>query len=257
MQDLRVTIVQTDIHWEDKEANWSNLASKFNMAGETDLIIIPETFNAGFTMSAKCVAEIMNGPSVLWMLEQSNKHDCVVCGSLVIKEEGNYYNRIVWAKPDGTTEHYDKRHLFTMADEHKHYAGGKHRKIVELNGWRINLQVCYDLRFPVFSRNRNDYDLLLYVANWPEPRRNAWSTLLLARAIENQCYTVGVNRIGEDGNGFTYSGDSVVVEPKGSVISSTKPYIDSVETVTLSWSELAEYRKKFPVGNDADEFELT
>lgn len=254
MQDLTITIVQTALHWEDKEANMASLEKHFDTIGQTDLIIIPETFNAGFTMNAANVAETMDGNTVAWLRDQAAKRDAVITGSMVIEEHGNYYNRMIWMRPDGTHAHYDKRHLFSMADEDQHFTGGNDRVFVELNGWRVFLQVCYDLRFPVWSRVLGECDLMIYVANWPEPRKNAWSTLLQARAIENQCYVAGVNRIGEDGNGFKYAGDSVVIEPKGTVISNTEPYVECVETVTLNWNDLAEYREKFPLADDADSF---
>lgn len=256
MQNLTVSLVQTPLHWEDWEANLTMLTQNLDGLGTTDLIVLPETFTAGFSMNVSRVAQTMSGEAVSWMKQMAARHHAVVAGSMVIAEHNTHYNRFIWMRPDGTLDYYDKRHLFSMAGEDEHFTGGRERKVVELKGWRICLQVCYDLRFPVWSRNRNDYDALIYVANWPEARRSAWNTLLLARAHENQCYVVGVNRVGKDGNDISYSGDSVAVDSRGTVISNIKPYEEGIDTVTLSWQELADYRTKFPVGNDADNVQI-
>lgn len=259
-RDLNVTIVQTTIHWQDARANRRHFGSLILdlQPNKTDIIVLPETFTTGFTMASEEMSEEMNGKTVGLLTELAATMHAVVCGSLIIREDGKFYNRLVWAQPDGTVKHYNKRHLFRMADEHLSFSGGEEPVIVEWRDWKINLQVCYDLRFPVFSRNRNDnrYDLAIYVANWPEARRHPWSTLLMARAMENQAYVVGVNRIGTDGKDISYSGDSAVIDPKGNVISTTKPYEESVETVTLSMQELNDYREKFPIGLDADDFTI-
>ena len=215
MQDLTVSVIQSELFWEDPEANREAFAKQIAGIENSDLIILPEMFTTGFSMRSNELAETMVGPSVAWMKAQARNSGAAINGSLIIKEEGKYYNRSIFTYQDGRVEHYDKRHLFRMADEHAHFSEGTERKIVELKGWRICLQVCYDLRFPVFSRNQNDYDLLIYVANWPEARADAWSTLLKARAIENQCYLIGVNRIGADTKGISYSGASVVLDAKG------------------------------------------
>jgi predicted amidohydrolase len=206
-------------------------------------------------MDAATLAEDMHGPTIGWMREEAAALGCVITGSLIVREAGHCYNRLVWARPDGTLEHYDKRHLFRVAGEQDHYAAGARRLVVDLKGWRICPMICYDLRFPVWSRNRGDYDLLLYVANWPQRRAHAWSTLLKARAIENLCYVAGVNRIGKDGNGATYAGDSVVLDFLGQLLSSEGGG-DRVETTVLDLESLRSYRASFPAHLDADRFEL-
>jgi len=278
MQDLTITIVQSALHWENIEANLEMFSEKLtSIEGPSDLIVLPEMFSTGFTMDSEKLAEEMGGRSMQWMAETAKKKNAVVAGSLVITENGKYFNRFVWMRVDGTYEVYNKRHLFRMMNEHKYYSAGDERLIVELNGWRICPLICYDLRFPVWSRNiqlaidsthkacpqekktQNPiqaYDVLLCVANWPEVRRFAWSQLLTARAIENQCYVLGENRVGSDGNEIEFSGDSAIVDAKGNIISSIQPFEENMETVTLSWLELETYREKFPQQLDADEFEL-
>src|SRR5690606_24430266 len=202
MQDLRITIIQTSLHWQDASANRTMFSEKLAAAAPaTDLIVLPEMFTTGSSMDAAGLAEDAEGPTLQWMKEEAVRYSAVLTGSVMVKEGDNYYNRLYWVRPDGTYEHYDKRHLFRMAKEHHSYTPGKEKLLVELKGWNICPLVCYDLRFPVWSRNTgSQYDLLLYVANWPKPRANAWSTLLQARAIENLSYVVGVNRVGTDGN---------------------------------------------------------
>jgi predicted amidohydrolase len=253
---LRVTVVQTELAWQDPAANRHRLAAHFRgLLGHTDLIVLPEMFSTGFSMDAATLAEDMHGPTIGWMREEAAALGCVITGSLIVREAGHCYNRLVWARPDGTLEHYDKRHLFRVAGEQDHYAAGARRLVVDLKGWRICPMICYDLRFPVWSRNRGDYDLLLYVANWPQRRAHAWSTLLKARAIENLCYVAGVNRIGKDGNGATYAGDSVVLDFLGQLLSSEGGG-DRVETTVLDLESLRSYRASFPAHLDADRFEL-
>lgn len=198
----------------------------------------------------------MDGPTVAWMAEMAKSTNAVIYGSLIIEEGGAYFNRGIWMRPDGTYTHYDKRHLFRMADETDHFSGGQERIIVELKGWRFLLQICYDLRFPVFSRNRGDYDVIVYVANWPEARRAPWSKLLLARAIENQAWVVGVNRVGVDANGIQYSGDSVLVDPYGEIKAAPRASREQFCNAVMQADVLPAFRKKFPVGEDADDFEL-
>jgi omega-amidase len=268
-KDLRVTIVQTDIVWEDIDANLASYSKNLDIIerSASDLIVLPEMFNTGFTMNASAVAEHMNEKTMEWMAKTASQKNCVVTGSMVIMVHGGkYFNRLIWMRPDGTYEFYNKRHTFRMAEENKTYSGGDKKLIVELAGWRICPLVCYDLRFPVWSRNTpqtpkgalNDtsYDCLIYVANWPERRSYAWRHLLIARAIENQAYVVGVNRIGEDGKGVGYSGYSVVLNPKGEPISGAKPNEEAIETVTISYKELENYRDEFPVSLDADKFRI-
>jgi omega-amidase len=257
MRDLRTTIVQTSLHWEDATANRQHFAGLLApLKGTTDLVVLPEMFSTGFTMRSRELAETMDGPTVKWMQEQACAIDAAIYGSVIVREGAAVYNRGLFVEPDAIVHHYDKRHLFRMADEHHHYAAGERRVVVEFRGWRILLQVCYDLRFPVFGRNRNDYDLALYVANWPEPRRHAWSTLLKARAIENLACVVGVNRVGPDGKGLPYSGDSVVLGPRGEELAAVPPGEEAVVHATLDGAALMAFREKFPAHLDADAFVL-
>ena len=259
MENLTVTLIQTALHWEGPEANRAMLEEKiWTIDQPTDVIVLPEMFSTGFSMKPENLAEKMNGETVKWIKEQAHKKNCVVTGSFICEEGGRYYNRLLWVNPDGTFAKYDKRHLFSMGDEHNHYAAGEEKVIVELKGWKICPLICYDLRFPVWARNTKEasYDALIYVANWPERRSYPWKTLLLARAIENQSYVVGVNRVGADGNDITHSGDSAVIDAKGEIISKTKANEEATETVTLSYSALAEFRKQFPAILDADQFDV-
>ncbi|NQY10803.1 MAG: amidohydrolase [Flavobacteriales bacterium] len=257
MQDLKVTIIQSSLHWENVAANLAEFDKKFELiVAETDLIVLPEMFNTGFSMQAEILAEEMFGKSMEWMLDAAIDKDCIVAGSLIIQDGSKFYNRFIWMRPDGTYEYYDKKHLFRMAREQLYFSAGDKRVIVELKGWRICLQVCYDLRFPVWSRNRNDYDVLLYVANWPERRNLAWKTLLQARAIENQAYVIGVNRVGKDGNDVTFSGDTVIMNPQGGYLAACIPNTEEICLKELSWQSLDDYRESFPVGMDADNFEV-
>ncbi len=258
MEDLKVTIVQSSLHWEDIDANITMFSKTLDgiVPETTDLIVLPEMFSTGFTMNAETLGEDMNGKAVRWMKKTAAKLKCVITGSLIIKDKGKHYNRLVWMRPDGTSETYDKRHLFRMGDETNHFAAGTKRITVELKGWKICPLICYDLRFPVWSRNTDTYDCLIYVANWPDVRSYPWRQLLIARAIENQAYTIGVNRIGVDGKDMDYSGYSAVMDPKGQIISATKPDKPSVEMVTLSRKALDDFRKAFPVAVDADKFEI-
>lgn len=259
MNDLKVTLIQSNLFWENKEKNLDQFSRKIDAITEpTDLIILPEMFSTGFSMNPKKLSEGMNGETVSWMKERARAKKCVVAGSFICEESGNFYNRLLWVNPDGSYSKYDKRHLFSMGDEHNHYAAGEEKLIVKIKDWKICPLICYDLRFPVWARNTHEsfYDVLIYVANWPERRSHPWKTLLLARAIENQAYVIGVNRIGADGNAITHSGDSAVINPKGEIISTTKANEEATETVALSYTELAEFRKQFPVMQDADKFEL-
>lgn len=256
MNDLRVTLVQTEQYWQDPEKNREQFARKLENPPKTDVILLPEMFPTGFTMEAEKCAESTNGSSVSWMKNWSHKHGIALTGSIITEEGGNYFNRMYWCPPDGKVEFYNKRHLFRMADEHHHYTPGRERKVVNYRGWRILLQVCYDLRFPVWSRSRNDYDAIFYVANWPTPRINAWDTLLRARAIENLCYVCGVNRVGSDGLDIPYDGHSVVIDPKGHTILEGPVREEWIKTTVLSKEELDRFRQKFPAYRDADEFIL-
>jgi predicted amidohydrolase len=260
MNDLKITIIQSNLDWENIDKNLEMFSSKINSIVEpTDLIVLPEMFTTGFSMQPEKLADTMDGRTVQWMKKQATNKNCVITGSFICVENGNYYNRLIWMKPDGSFSVYDKRHLFSMANEHKHYTAGNKKMTEEINGWKICPLICYDLRFPVWSRNTNadKYDVLIYVANWPERRNHPWKTLLLARAIENQCYVVGVNRIGNDGNEIYHSGDSAVINFKGEIISKTPAHDESVETITLQHNDLEEFRTQFPVLNDADGFHLS
>lgn len=257
MQDLRVTIVQSMLHWEDAEANRAMFEAKLAaLKGITDLVVLPEMFTTGFSMRSNELAEAMSGPTVHWMREQAEATGAAIYGSAIITDGKDYFNRGLFVKADGDVTIYDKRHLFRFADETDHYKAGEERVVVEWKGWRILLQVCFDLRFPVFARNRGDYDAILYVANWPEVRRYPWSQLLIARAIENQVYVVGENRVGMDGKGIHYTGDSVVIDPRGAVIGQVEPSQEGTATVTLDRNALEDFREKFPVAKEADDFEL-
>jgi omega-amidase len=258
MPDLKITTLQTHLHWEDPAGNLAHFSEKLDAIQETDLIILPEMFTTGFTMKPEQLAEESGGPGLQWMLEKAAQKKSVVVGSISVKEKGNYYNRLYWVKPDGSVSSYDKRHLFSMGKEHEHYRPGSQKMILDYKGWKICPLICYDLRFPVWSRNtiQEPYDLLIYVANWPEVRSYPWKQLLIARAIENQCYVAGINRIGEDGNKIMHSGDTLVLSPRGEVINHTAAHEDRIETVTLAHNTLAEFRKAFPVLNDGDGFRM-
>ena len=262
MQDLTVTLVQSMLHWEDAAANRATLAQKLaSLEGPTDLVVLPEMFTTGFSMDSARLAEEMDGPTLAWMTEQAQALNAAVYGSIIVREAGRYYNRGLFVGPEGLLAHYDKRHLFRMAQEQEHYSAGERRVVVPWRGWNILLQVCYDLRFPVFSRARStdhggDYHLSLYVANWPEARRYPWSQLLIARAMENLCHVVGVNRVGMDGKGIHYSGDSAAIGPRGEVLAQGAPGREEMLTVTLDRQGLEEFREKFPAHLDADPFSL-
>ncbi len=256
MQDLRVTLVQSHLHWEDAAENRALFTAKFkDLRGTTDLVVLPEMFTTGFTMRSRELAEGMDGRTVAWMHEQAHAIDAALYGSVIIREGDHCYNRGLFVTPDGTVTTYDKRHLFRFAKETDHYTAGTERVVVEWRGWRILLQICFDLRFPVFARNRGDYDAILYVANWPEVRRYPWSHLLIARAIENQCHVVGVNRVGQDGNGHLYSGDSAAIDPRGAV-TGLAPGAEGMLTTVFDRVALEHFRAKFPVAMEADGFEL-
>ncbi len=254
---LHITLIQPDIVWEDKAANLGHYENMLaTISGPRHVVVLPEMFSTGFSMAPEGLAEPMSGSSVLWMKAMAKQHRCILTGSLIIEEEGNYYNRMLWVQPDGHIIHYDKRHLFGYANEDQHYTGGETRVIAQVNGWRINLMVCYDLRFPVWARNRDaEYDVLLYVANWPEVRSLAWRTLLQARAIENQSFTVGVNRVGADAKGNNYSGDSSVFGPLGETIWQHS-HTEAIHTITLEKETLTAIREKLPFLKDADKFML-
>ncbi len=253
MQDLNITIIQSNLIWEDIESNISVFDEKIDSIGKkTDIIVLPEMFTTGFSMNAKNLAQEMDGISVAWLKDKSRSKEVDITGSMIIKEDGKYFNRLLWAKPDGTLLHYDKKHLFRMTGEEKVYSEGEEKLTVELNGWKIRPFICYDLRFPCWTRNFNKaYDVAVFIANWPEARSYHWEILLLARAIENQCYIIGVNRVGKDGNGYNYIGSSSVIDPAGNILF-RKQNKEFIHTAKLSYSVLQEYRKSFPAWMDAD-----
>ncbi|MBV2247582.1 MAG: amidohydrolase [Lentimicrobium sp.] len=261
-EPLSISIVQTPLEWAEKENNLDIFNRKLEpLAGQTDLIVLPEMFATGFVTDSQQIADPMNGRVMQWMATQAGKLSCVVTGSIAIIEKNKIFNRLVWMRPDGSYEVTDKRHLFRMANEHHHYTAGNNPLIVELKGWKVRALVCYDLRFPVWSKNRltngvHEYDLVYYVANWPASRIHMWDTLLQARAIENQAYCIGVNRIGADGNGIPHNGHSRVIDPKGRIILSAPEDKEFVGTKVLDYDQLAAYRKSFAVGLDWDEFHI-
>ncbi len=273
MSTLTITTIQSNLIWEEKSANLRMLEQKImGIEEKTEIVVLPEMFSTGFSMKPEQLAETMDGETVEWMKRVSRENGIVLTGSVIIEEEGNFYNRLIWMLPNGQYGHYDKRHLFAYGEEDKHYNAGSKRLIASVKGWKINLQVCYDLRFPVWARNRVfdsaktqespstpdrtlEYDVLIYVANWPERRSHAWKTLLCARAIENQCYVVGVNRVGSDANNIYYSGNSLIIDPLGQVLYHMADEED-VNTITLQKEVLEDTRAKFPFWKDADSFNI-
>lgn len=257
MSTLKITTFQAYLFWENIEKNLQNLGLRLSSIREkTDLIVLPEMFSTGFSMNPEKIAEEMNGRTMKWMLEQAKKFRSVVTGSMIIKENNKYYNRLIWMRPDGSFEHYDKRHLFGLSEEDQHYTAGTQKLFVELNGWKICPVICYDLRFPVWLRNVNEeYDMLLIVANWPERRSLHWRTLIPARAIENQSFVVAVNRVGHDGNEIYHSGDSMCIDPLGKVVY-YKPNDEDLYTFSINKEDLTHARTLFPFLKDADSFKI-
>lgn len=262
MQDLTILLVQADMAWEDPKSNLKNLDPKLSKtSNQPDLIVLSEMFSTGFSMNVEKCAEGPNGFTMQWMKRKASDLNCVVAGSVLIREGGRYYNRFVWMNPDGSYQEYNKRHLFSMAGENQTMTAGRNKTIVEYRGWKILLQVCYDLRFPVWSKNEfidgaHAYDAIIYIANWPEIRKQAYQCLLPARAIENQSYVLWVNRIGLDGKKIAHSGDSGVYDPHGNLISFANPHKDELLYSKLSASELLNSRKKFKIGPDWDSFQI-
>ncbi len=258
MSSLHFSLIQSSLFWENKEANLNMFAQKIHAIEQpTEIIVLPEMFTTGFSMQPEKFAETMEGPSVQWMRRMSAAKRAVITGSLIIEEAGNYYNRLVWMLPNGELGYYDKRHLFAFAGEDQHYTAGNKRLIASVKGWKINLQICFDLRFPIWARQQetSEYDVLLYVANWPEKRNHAWKTLLTARSIENQCFTIGVNRVGLDGHDLSHSGDSMVVGPVGEILYHCAHEQD-VFHIELQKQEINNTRTNFPFLSDADSFKI-
>lgn len=267
MSTLSVTIIQSDLHWENKKANLEMFEKKINsIEGKTEVVILPEMFSTGFSMEPARLAETMEGQTVQWMKKMAMEKKIILTGSIIVSEERedrtHYYNRLIWMLPNGSFGVYDKRHRFAYAGEDEQFSAGSKRLIASVNGWKINLLVCYDLRFPIWARQQTsagtqaaEYDVLIYVANWPDKRIHAWRTLLQARAIENQCFVVGVNRVGEDGNKIHYPGESMVVDPLGQVLY-TKKDEEDISTIQLDKEHLDAVRAKFPFWRDADHFQI-
>lgn len=256
MDKLKIAYIQPNIVWEASSENLRKYDSMLSNIDEADLIILPEMFNTGFTMNVNKVAQSTNGMASLWLKKYALERNCAIMGSTIVKDQSKFYNRFMMAFPCSNIQHYNKRHLFRMGNEHERFEPGTERVVFPFLGWRIKPQICYDLRFPVWSRNENNYDLLIYVANWPGARREVWITLLKARAIENQCYVVGVNRVGTDGMNISYTGDSMIINPRGEIISELPINEEGIGYAEISLSELQSFRKKFPVHLDADQFEI-
>jgi predicted amidohydrolase len=253
MQDLKIALIQAALVWEDPVANLTLLQAQIaQVASGTQLIVLPEMFTTGFSMRPEKLAQPMDGPAVAWLQAQSRLTGADITGSLIIDVDGRYHNRLIWAKPDGALLHYDKKHLFRYVGEEKVYASGQEHLLVTCHGWKIRPFICYDLRFPIWTRNLNHaYDAAIFVANWPEGRASHWKVLLKARAIENQCYVAGVNRVGVDGNGHRYAGDTRIIDPKGRLVTAGGQETSIVEAL-LSAAMLSDYRQAFPAWMDAD-----
>ena len=257
MSILKVSYIQADLIWENPEKNIALFNKEIEkVPNDVDLIILPEMFSTGFSMRPKSLAEKENGITVSWMLETARKKQSVITGSLIIESENKYYNRLFWVRPNGDYDTYDKRHLFSLAGEQNHYSPGLKSLVVDLKGFKIKPLICYDLRFPVWSRNTENYDLLIFIANWPERRSYFWSQLLIARAIENQSYVVGVNRVGNDGNNVYHSGDSVCLDPLGQPLVKSESGKVEVVNFTLSKDVIKSVRDKFQFLNDKDDFNI-
>jgi predicted amidohydrolase len=262
MQNLNITFIQSNLAWKDHKANLSSFSAKIaHIAQQTDLIILPEMFNTGFVVQPQEIDKSAAPESLTWMKQTANQLNIPICGSMIVEEEEKYYNRFYWVLPNGDFETYNKRHLFSLGNEHLRFTKGTENITIEYKGWKIRPLICYDLRFPVWAKNTfidGDYafDLLIYAANWPAARSYAWKQLLVARAIENQCYVVGVNRIGLDGNQTPHQGDSGVIDSKGELISALVPNEESIQTIELNAADLMEYRSKFTVGLDWDDFRI-
>jgi omega-amidase len=254
---MNISVIQSDIVWEDKSRNFQNLTELISpLFNKTDIVILPEMFNTGFSMNPSQLSELQSGETFGWMKSIADKGNLGVCGSYIVKENENFFNRWVFVSSESEKWHYDKRHLFSMGGEDRLFSAGKERLIFTYRGAKISPYICYDLRFPVWSRNRNEFDLMIYSANWPESRKDVWNTLLKARAIENQCYVAGSNRTGTDGTGIKYSGESMIINPRGEIIASAGSETECAVSAGLSLIELSDFRKKFPVLNDADDFKI-
>ena len=258
MAQLTFTLIQSDLHWEDKAKNLAMFEEKIKSISEKkQIVILPETFNTGFSMEPNRLGETINGETIAWMKQIAKEEKIILVGSLMVQEKFKNYNRLLWVLPSGEIQHYDKRHRFSLGGEQDQFSPGERRVIVQVNGWRILLQICYDLRFPVYARQQKDdeYDAILYVANWPQKRMLAWNTLLKARAIENQCFTIGVNRIGDDGTGLAHSGGSAIYDPLGETVFH-KENEEGIFTITLDKKTVQTTREKLPFQQDRDPFTI-
>lgn len=254
---LKVALFQSSLEWENEAVNRANFEKKIaNLSAPVDLIVLPEMFTTGFSMNAKSLAEDMDGPTVGWMKLMAQKYNTAIVGSIIVTSYGEFYNRAIFVDKAARVTYYNKRHLFRMSDENKFFKPGKSRTVVNVEGWRINLLICYDLRFPVWARNTGDYDVLVYMANWPAAREYQWKSLLTARAIENQSYCLAVNRVGTDGNNIEHAGASGVINPLGVWMHGPAANEESILIAELDAAELNKYRTNFPVLLDADKFEL-
>ena len=256
-ESLIVAVLQLDLVWENPRTNREKIDQFLQKVPKgTELVFLPEMFSTGFSMNVSELVESMEGETIQWMKKRCIELQIALCGSLIILENGQFFNLLVFIEPSGALQFYNKRHLFTMGNEESHFESGKERLIVNYHGWRICPLICYDLRFPVWARNHNEYDILIYSANWPQARTEVWNTLLKARAIENQAYVIGANRVGVDGNSISYSGNSQLIDPKGIVLSTVEEYSEGFVSSQFSYPELMKFRKEFPVLNDADSFLL-
>jgi omega-amidase len=254
---MKISVIQPVIYWEDKSRNFQNLSGLLRpLFNKTDIIILPEMFNTGFSMNPSGLGEPMDGETCIWMKRMSENGSFGVCGSYIVNENGRFYNRWVFVSPDSEIHFYNKRHLFSMGGEKELFSPGKSKLVFNFRGMKISAYICYDLRFPVWSRNTEKCDLIIYAANWPDTRQNVWNTLLKARAIENQCYVAGSNPMGKDGMGISYSGESVIISPRGEIMESAGNESNTSITSEISLNELNDFRKKFPVLDDTDEFKI-
>jgi predicted amidohydrolase len=254
---LNVALIQSSLHWQDKAANFKHFSQLLPQAKGADLILLPEMFSTGFSMEPQHLFDEPAGETLKWLQNEAQKLQAAICGSVIIKEQGQYFNRLYFVLPTGQFYTYNKRHLFTLAGEEKVYQPGKQKLVISYLGWRINPQICYDLRFPAWCRNQENFDLQLFVANWPQRRNNAWKSLLSARAIENQCYVAGLNRVGPDGNKVDHSGDSKIIDPLGETILACTPHQTEVKMIALEKSSLQKVRSKLAFLNDRDSFLIT
>jgi omega-amidase len=263
MSNIKITLIQSSLHWENPQANREMFEKKINSIEDyTEIVVLPEMFSTGFTMNPAQHAEPHMGETYQWMKKMAEDRNIVLVGSIATEDQGKYYNRLIWMQPDGVHYHYDKKHLFSFAGEDKQFTAGNDRVIVEYKGWKFLLLICYDLRFPVWCKNRYskekgfDYDCMLVVANWPEARSHPWRILLMARAIENQAFVIGVNRVGKDGNDIDHSGDSALIHPIGENFSNIMPGEEKTETIPMPDCQLSDFRKKFRVAEDWDDFQI-